>query len=137
MEAALKMARQYFVEIGPAAAHATSSRGGRATTATRSARWRPAATPCAARPIAPLLIDAFTHVSPCYAYRDRRDDESADAYVARLAAELEAEFQRLGPTPSSPSSPRPVVGATLGCVTALPGYFAAHARDLRPPRRRC
>jgi adenosylmethionine-8-amino-7-oxononanoate aminotransferase len=44
VEAALKMARQYFVEIGQPQ-RATSSPGARATTATRWARWRWAATP--------------------------------------------------------------------------------------------
>ena len=61
IEAALKMARQYFVETRRAAAHATSSRAGRAITATRSARWRPAATDGAARRIAPLLIETHHH----------------------------------------------------------------------------
>jgi adenosylmethionine-8-amino-7-oxononanoate aminotransferase len=73
----------------------------------------------------PMLADAFRHVSPCYAYRDRRDDESDKDYVARLAAELEAEFQRLGPETVAGFVAEPVVGATLGCVTALPGYFRA------------
>jgi adenosylmethionine-8-amino-7-oxononanoate aminotransferase len=76
-------------------------------------------------PYAPILSDAFSHVSPCYPYRDRRDDESEAEYVARLAAELEAEFQRLGPQNVAAFVAEPVVGATLGCVTALPGYFAA------------
>ena len=44
IEAALKMARQYYVEIGSPAA-ATSSRAARAITATRWARWPSAATP--------------------------------------------------------------------------------------------
>ena len=44
MEAAIKLARQYFLEIGQPAAHRSSSRGGRAITATRSARFPPAAT---------------------------------------------------------------------------------------------
>ena len=39
-------------------------------------------------PYAPLLSDAFSHVSPCYPYRDRRDDESEADYVARLADEV-------------------------------------------------
>ena len=43
MEAALKMARQYFVETGQPQRQ-TSSPAARATTATRSARWRSAAT---------------------------------------------------------------------------------------------
>jgi adenosylmethionine-8-amino-7-oxononanoate aminotransferase len=76
-------------------------------------------------PYAPLLSPAFSHVSPCYAYRDRRDGEPDADYVARLAAELEAEFQRLGPDTVIAFVAETVVGATLGCVAALPGYFEA------------
>ena len=80
-------------------------------------------------PVCAAASPAFSHVSPVYAYRDRGEDETDAQYVARLVAELEAEFQRLGPEPSSASSPRPVVGATLGCATALPGYFPACGRS--------
>jgi adenosylmethionine-8-amino-7-oxononanoate aminotransferase len=76
-------------------------------------------------PYQPILSDAFSHVSPCYAYRDRRDGESDADYVARLADELEAEFQRLGPQNVIAFIAETVVGATLGCVAALPGYFQA------------
>src|SRR6185437_11972038 len=62
-------------------------------------------------------------VSPCFAYRFQRDDESDAQYVARLADELEAEFQRLGPDTVMAFLAEPVVGATTGCVAALPGYF--------------
>ena len=48
IEAALKMARQYFVEIGQPQ-RTTSSPAARAITATRSARSRSAATPGGAR----------------------------------------------------------------------------------------
>ena len=51
--------------------------------------------------------------------------ESDAQYVARLAEELEAEFQRLGPDTVIAFMAETVVGATLGCVTALPGYFPA------------
>ena len=46
-------------------------------------------------------------------------------FVARLAAELEAEFQRLGPDTVAAFIAEPVVGATAGCVTAPEGYFRA------------
>jgi adenosylmethionine-8-amino-7-oxononanoate aminotransferase len=123
-EAALKMARQYFLEIGQPQrtrfiARRQSYHGNTlgALAAGGNAMRR--------APYAPLLSDAFSHVSPCYAYRDRRDGESDEQYVARLAAELEAEFQRLGPQNVIAFIAETVVGATLGCVTALPGYFPA------------
>jgi adenosylmethionine-8-amino-7-oxononanoate aminotransferase len=49
--------------------------------------------------------------------------------VARLAAELEAEFQRLGPDTVAAFIAEPVVGATGGCVPAPEGYFRA-VRDI-------
>ncbi|GGG34766.1 aspartate aminotransferase family protein [Caldovatus sediminis] len=123
-EAALKMARQYFLEIGQPQrtrfiARRQSYHGNTlgALAAGGNAMRR--------KPYLPILSDAFSHVSPCYAYRDRRDDESDEQYVARLAAELEAEFQRLGPDTVIAFIAETVVGATLGCVAALPGYFKA------------
>jgi adenosylmethionine-8-amino-7-oxononanoate aminotransferase len=64
-------------------------------------------------------------VSPCYAYRDQGADESDDAYVARLADELEATVQRLGPETVIGFVAEPVVGATMGAVPPVPGYFRA------------
>jgi adenosylmethionine-8-amino-7-oxononanoate aminotransferase len=51
--------------------------------------------------------------------------ESDAGYVQRLADELEAEFVRLGPNTVAGFVAETVVGATLGCVAALPGYFQA------------
>ncbi len=74
MEAALKLARQYFVEIGQPGrsrfiARRQSYHGNTlGALAVGGNEWR-------RRQFAPLLIDV-THVSPCYEYRDRRDDES-------------------------------------------------------------
>jgi adenosylmethionine-8-amino-7-oxononanoate aminotransferase len=123
-EAAIKMARQYFLETGqPRRVHVIARRQSYhgntlgALSAGGNAMRR--------APYQPLLSPAFSHVSPCYAYRDRRDGETEADYVARLAAELEAEFQRLGPDTVIAFMAETVVGATLGCVTALPGYFEA------------
>src|SRR5690606_6605549 len=76
-------------------------------------------------PYAPLLSESFSHVSPAFAYREKQDDESDDAFVRRLAAELEAEFQRVGPETVAAFVAEPVVGATAGCVPAPDGYFRA------------
>jgi adenosylmethionine-8-amino-7-oxononanoate aminotransferase len=121
-EAAIKMARQYFLEIGEPRrvnfiARRQSYHGNTlgALSAGGNAMRR--------APYQPILSRAFHHVSPCYPYRDRRDDESDAQYVARLVAELEAEFQRLGPDTVIGFMAETVVGATLGCATALPGYF--------------
>jgi len=124
MEAAIKLARQHFVELGqPQRAHFIARRqsyhgntlGALAMGGNAMRR----------APYAPILTDAFSHVSPCYAYRDQAAGESDVAYVQRLALELEAEFQRVVPETVAAFVAETVVGATLGCVAALPGYFAA------------
>lgn len=127
VETALKLARQYFLEIGqPQRARIIARRqsyhgntlgalsaGGNA--------WRRA-------PYAPLLSPAFSHVSPAFAYREQRPDENEAGYLQRLADELEAEFQRLGPDNVAAFIAEPVVGATAGCVPAPEGYFRAVRR---------
>jgi adenosylmethionine-8-amino-7-oxononanoate aminotransferase len=62
-------------------------------------------------------------VTPAFAYHEKRDDESEADFVARLAAELEAEFQRLGPDTVAAFIAEPVIGATAGCVPPPEGYF--------------
>jgi len=64
-------------------------------------------------------------VTPAFAYHEKHDGESDAQFVARLAAELEAEFQRLGPNTVAAFLAEPVVGATAGAVTAPDGYFKA------------
>jgi adenosylmethionine-8-amino-7-oxononanoate aminotransferase len=121
VEAALKLARQYFVEIGqPERAHFIARRQSYhgntlGALAVGGNAWR-------RQQFAPLLIDV-AHVAPCYAYRDQRPDESAEAYGTRLAQELEATVQRLGPRKVIGFVAETVVGATLGAATAVPGYF--------------
>jgi adenosylmethionine-8-amino-7-oxononanoate aminotransferase len=62
-------------------------------------------------------------VTPAFAYHEKRDDESETDFVTRLASELEAEFQRLGPGSVAAFIAEPVVGATAGAVPAPEGYF--------------
>lgn len=127
VEAALKMARQYFVEIGqPQRRHIVARRQSYhgntlGALAVGGNAWRRAQ-------FAPLLIDV-EHVSPCYAYRNQRDGESAEQYGERLARELEQTFEKLGPDTVMAFVAEPVVGATSGAVTAVPGYFK-HVREV-------
>jgi adenosylmethionine-8-amino-7-oxononanoate aminotransferase len=123
-EAALKMARQHFLERGQKnRVNVIARRQGYhgstfgALAASGNAMRR--------APYLPLLAGTFHHVSPAYAYRGQRDSESEAEYVARLADELEQKFQELGPDTVMAFIAEPVVGATLGCVTAPPGYFEA------------
>jgi len=128
VEASIKLARQYFVEIGEPQrqrfiARRQSYHGNTlGALAAGGNAWRRA-------PYAPLLSSAFSHVTPAFAYREKHDHESEADFVARLAAELEAEFQRLGPDTVAAFIAEPVVGATAGCVPAPEGYFRA-VRDI-------
>ncbi len=124
MEAALKLARQYHLERGDKQrtrfiARRQSYHGNTlgALGVGGSMMRRPA--------FAPMLGQVFDHVSPAFAYRFRRDDESEAEYVARLAVELEAAFQAAGPGNVAAFVAETVVGATTGCVAAPAGYFKA------------
>jgi adenosylmethionine-8-amino-7-oxononanoate aminotransferase len=121
VEAALKLARQYFVEIGqPKRRHFIARRQSYhgntlGALAVGGNEWR-------RRQFAPLLIDV-AHVAPCYEYRDRRDGETPAQYGERLAQELEDSIVRLGPANVIGFVAEPVVGATLGAAPPVPGYF--------------
>ena len=73
-------------------------------------------------PFKPLLIET-SHIAPCYPYRDQMDGESAEDYGRRVADELEAEIQRLGPETVAAFVAETVVGATSGALAPVPGYF--------------
>jgi adenosylmethionine-8-amino-7-oxononanoate aminotransferase len=124
IEAGIKLARQYFIESGQPKrqrfiARRQSYHGNTlGALAAGGNAWR-------REPYAPLLSSAFSHLTPAFAYREKRDSESEADFVARLAAELEAEFQRLGPDTVAAFIAEPVVGATAGCVPAPEGYFRA------------
>ena len=121
VEAALKMARQYFVEIGqPQRRHFIARRQSYhgntlGALAVGGNEWRRAQ-------FKPLLIDV-THVAPCYEYRDRRDDETAEQYGQRLVAELSDTIDRLGGDNVMAFVAETVGGATAGVLTPVPGYF--------------
>jgi adenosylmethionine-8-amino-7-oxononanoate aminotransferase len=121
MEAALKLARQYFVEAGaPQRRHVIArlqsyhgnTLGALATGGNQDRR----------RQYEPLLFPV-RHVSPCYAYRGKRPGERDEAYGARLAEELDAAIRAFEPGSVMAFCAETVVGATLGAVPAVPGYF--------------
>jgi adenosylmethionine-8-amino-7-oxononanoate aminotransferase len=121
VEAALKLARQYFVEIGEPRRYRFIARrqsyhgntlgalavGGNAA---RRELFRP------------LLTEA-THIAPCYGYRGMEAGEGEEAYGRRVADELEGAILRLGPETVTAFVAETVVGATLGAVPAVAGYF--------------
>ena len=120
-EAAIKLARQYFVEIGqPQRRHLIArkqSYHGNTIGALSAGgnEWRRAQ-------FGPLLLP-MSHIDPCYEYRLKQDGESADAYGRRAADALETEILRLGPDSVMAFIAEPVVGATAGALAPAPGYF--------------
>ena len=121
IEAALKLARQYFLEagdpgrdlfIGRRQSYHGNTLG---ALAVGGNMWR-------RQQFAPLLMNV-EHVAPCYAYRDCKEGESESEYGLRVANELEEILQRVGPQRVIAFVAEPVVGATLGAVAAVPGYF--------------
>jgi len=121
VEATLKLARQYFLEIGqPQRCHIIARHGSYhgntlgALAAGGNVSRR--------KPFEPLLI-SVTHVSPCYEYRGLRSGETPVAYGERLASELESEIQRLGEDTVMAFVAETVGGATLGAVTPVTGYL--------------
>jgi len=121
VEAALKLARQYFLEIGlPDKKHIIArkqSYHGNTLGALSAGGnlWRRI-------PFEPLLIETF-HISACYPYRGQLEGETLYDYGQRVANELEAQILTLGPDTVAAFIAEPVVGATMGCVSAVPGYF--------------
>ncbi|WP_043526956.1 aspartate aminotransferase family protein [Litchfieldella xinjiangensis] len=121
VEAALKLARQYFIEIGqPQRKHVIARRQSYhgntlGALATGGNAWR-------RQQFEPLLIEV-SHVSPCYAYREQQTGETPEQMGERLAQELENDIVRLGAENVMAFVAEPVVGATLGAVPPVPGYF--------------
>jgi adenosylmethionine-8-amino-7-oxononanoate aminotransferase len=122
IETAMKMARQYFVEIGePEREYFISRRqsyhgntiyalsvGGN--------MWR--------RQLYEPILNRSHHISPCFTYRNRNEDETEQEYGLRVANELEHSIEELGEKRVIAFIAETIVGATAGAVTAVPGYFS-------------
>ncbi len=121
VEAALKMARQYHLERGDKSrtrfiARRQSYHGNTVGALSVGGNvWR-------REPFKEMLIEV-SHIAPCYAYRDRRDDETEVEYGRRIANELEAEILRLGPENVCAFIAETVGGATAGVIPPVAGYF--------------
>ncbi len=121
VEAGLKLARQVFLERGePQRRHFIARRQSYhgntlGALAVGGNQWR-------RQQFEPLLIKTH-HVAPCYAYRDRRPEETQADYGLRVADELEQKLIELGPETVIAFIAEPVVGATAGALAPVPGYF--------------
>ncbi len=122
IEAALKLSRQHFLEIGEPERHQFIGRrqgyhgntlgalsvGGNAY---RRANHEP------------ILLSVAHHIGPCFPYRHQKPGESDEAYGQSTADELEAKIIELGPATVAAFVAETVVGSTIGAVAASPGYF--------------
>ena len=121
VEAALKMSRQFLLETGePLRSRIISRRqsyhgntlGALATGGNALRR----------KPFEPMLMNV-SHIGPCYAYRHQHEEETEEEYGIRVANELDIEIKRLGPKSVLAFVAETVVGATLGVVAPVRGYF--------------
>ena len=122
VESAIKLARQYFLEIGqPKRKHIISrwqSYHGNTlgALATGGNRWRRAQ-------FEPLLPDAMFQIDACHYWRFAKEGESEFDYGQRVANQLEAKILELGEDSVAAFFAEPVVGAAMGAVPAVKGYF--------------
>ena len=121
VEAALKLTRQYFVEKGETR---------RRHIIGRRQSWHGASLGALAvgghaqrRDGYEPMLPENHHIAPCYAYRYKEPGETEEAYGQRVADELEAKVQELGPETCAAFIAETVVGATTGAVAPVPGYF--------------
>jgi adenosylmethionine-8-amino-7-oxononanoate aminotransferase len=124
LESAIKLARQYHVEkgepqrtcfIGRKLSYHGNTLGALALADNRGRK----------KMHMPMIaIDAFHHVSPCYAYRYKlTPEESDEEYVERLGQEVEDKIKEIGVDRVAAFAFEPLVGATTGCVPYVPGYI--------------
>ncbi|KAK7419371.1 hypothetical protein QQX98_003323 [Neonectria punicea] len=126
MESAMKMARQYYMELSPKQdkrinfiAREGSYHGTTLGSLSMSGH-------VARRSLfQDMLLPNIHRVSACNAYRGMKEGQTTEAYVQQLADELDQKFQEIGQDTVCAFVAEPVVGATLGCVPAVPGYFKA------------
>ncbi len=121
VESALKLSRQYMIEIGQPKRTKFISRkqsyhgNTLGALGTGGNMWR-------REPFDPVMVSA-SHINACYEYRLREEGETEEQYGLRAANELEAELLRQGPETVVAFLAEPVVGATAGAVPAVKGYF--------------
>jgi adenosylmethionine-8-amino-7-oxononanoate aminotransferase len=122
IEAAIKLARQYWTETGQSDRSVIISRrlsyhgitmGALAVSGHLNRRER----------YLPYLSREVEFIAPCYPYRGLRANESEADYALRVADELEEAIVRIGPKRVTAFIAETVGGATAGCLAPVRGYF--------------
>ncbi|KAF8333065.1 pyridoxal phosphate-dependent transferase [Cantharellus anzutake] len=125
MESCIKLARQYYFEIGQPhrvnfIARKQSFHGNSIATLALASH------PGRRLPYETILPTSnYHHVSPACALWYKNADETDEEYVERLAEELDAKFQELGPETVIAFVAETVVGAANGVGIPPTGYFKA------------
>lgn len=122
-ETAIKLARQYCLSQGYADKHLVISRRQSYHGNTLGA-LSASGNPARRKVYGPLLHD-WPKIDPCYEYRHRRTDETERGYGERVAGTLEEAILSAGAENVCAFIAEPIVGATLGAVPAVKGYFQA------------
>ena len=121
VESCIKLARQYYLEKGEESKTRIIARrqsyhgntlGALAASGSRARR----------APYVPLMVET-EHIDPCYSYRGMYEGESEREYGLRAASALERKILKIGPKNIMAFIAEPVVGASLGAVASVPGYF--------------
>lgn len=112
MEAAMKMARQYYMELSPKQpqrmnfiARKGSYHGSTLGSLSMSGHVG------RRKLFEGMLFDNIHRVSAAYEYRGRTDGQTTDDYVQQLADELDQKFQEVGPDTVCAFVAESVVGA--------------------------
>ena len=112
MEAAMKMARQYYMELSPKQpqrmnfiARKGSYHGSTLGSLSMSGHVG------RRKLFEGMLFDNIHRVSAAYEYRGRTDGQTTEEYVQQLADELDQKFQEVGPDTVCAFVAEPVVGA--------------------------
>ena len=121
VESSLKLARQYFVEIGNPEKHKVISR--RQSYHGNTLGALAAGGNVSRRTFFEKLLFETSLISPCYPYRHQNQDETESEYGLRVANELEEEIINLGPENVMAFIAETVGGATAGALTPVIGYF--------------
>jgi adenosylmethionine-8-amino-7-oxononanoate aminotransferase len=120
-ETAFKLARQYWLSQGKTDKHIIISRDQSYHGNTIGA-LSASGNPGRQKIFAPILHD-WPKVDPCYAYRHKHDGESDADYGVRAAHSLEKAISDYGADNIAAFIAETVVGATLGAVPPVEGYF--------------
>ena len=119
-EAALKIARQYFVETGRSSKYKAIGRWGSFHGNTLGALSMSGRIPWK-EIYGPLLLD-FAYIAPCHPYRCTYC-QGEDACNLRCAEELEQTIAQEGPDTVAAFIADPIVGSSLAVATPPPDYF--------------